>query len=291
MDDQDRETENNAAPGRAERWEATARRVVRAIRHADERAIADAVTGLTRAHPWLAPLAFLVGGIAMLLGGVRLLFSNWRLTLVQILPAAWIWLAMYDLRAYMLRGDSLGELRGPILSPIVLAIVAITAGCFFLNTVFGFAVVQPGRPQVRPAVAEARKHLPVILGSGSIVGLALGVTVTFLPRVEPPWFVLSLGVVIGVMMVAYVAIPARLIGIRPSGSRRDRLSASAIGTALGVLVSTPPYLLGRVGLLMLGSPVLFVPGLILFALGVTLQAGATGAVKAVKMSAKLSTPR
>ena len=38
---------------------------------------------------------------------------------------------------------------------------------------------------------------------------------------------------------------------------------------------------------MLGSHTLFILGVILLAVGLTLQAGATGAVKAVKMSAKL----
>ena len=57
--------------------------------------------------------------------------------------------------------------------------------------------------------------------------------------------------------------------------------------ALGAAVSTPPYLLGRVGILMLGSHVLFIPGIIVVAVGFTLQAGATGAVKAVKLSAHL----
>jgi hypothetical protein len=38
---------------------------------------------------------------------------------------------------------------------------------------------------------------------------------------------------------------------------------------------------------MLGSHALFIPGIILLTLGVTLQAGATSAVKAIKMSAKL----
>ena len=39
---------------------------------------------------------------------------------------------------------------------------------------------------------------------------------------------------------------------------------------------------------MLGSHTFFIPGCILIAIGLTLQAGATGAVKAVKMSANLS---
>jgi hypothetical protein len=60
---------------------------------------------------------------------------------------------------------------------------------------------------------------------------------------------------------------------------------------VGALVCTPPYVLGRVGLLMLGTHALFVPGIIVFAVGLTLQAGATGAVKAVKMSASLISGR
>ena len=40
---------------------------------------------------------------------------------------------------------------------------------------------------------------------------------------------------------------------------------------------------------MLGSSLLFIPGIFVLALGVTLQAGATGAVRAIKMSATLTT--
>ncbi len=54
-----------------------------------------------------------------------------------------------------------------------------------------------------------------------------------------------------------------------------------------MVVCIPPYALGRIGLLMLGSRALFIPGVIVMALGVILEAGATGAVKAVKMCAKL----
>jgi hypothetical protein len=88
------------------------------------------------------------------------------------------------------------------------------------------------------------------------------------------------------MMVCYVAVPSRLIGVKPAASRRDRLAASAVSGAVGVVVCTPPYLLGRVGILMLGVKALFIPGLVVVAFAATFQAGATGAVKAVKMSAK-----
>ncbi len=103
-----------------------------------------------------------------------------------------------------------------------------------------------------------------------------------------PWFALSLGIVIGVMMVCYVAVPARLIGVKPTHSRRDKLVTTVVGGALGVTVCAPPYLLGRLGILMLGSSVLLIPGIVFIALGVTLQAGATGAVRAIKMSVSLT---
>ena len=60
-----------------------------------------------------------------------------------------------------------------------------------------------------------------------------------------------------------------------------------VGGAIGAVVCTPPYLLGRIGLLMLSSHTLFALGIIVFAAGLILQAGTTSAVKAIKMSTKL----
>jgi hypothetical protein len=172
----------------------------------------------------------------------------------------------------------------------VLAIVAITAASFFLNAVFAFAIVQSGRPKVRPAFAQARARLAVILAWGAAVGLLLGFSTTVVTRWGRPWFGISLSVAIGVMMVCYVAVPSRPIGVKPTSSRRDKLTATTVGGALGAVVCTPPYLLARVGILMLGSKVLFIPGIVVLTIGATLQAGATGAVKTVKMSAKLTAP-
>jgi hypothetical protein len=265
-------------------------RHVQAIRHGDEEALLRALEDFVAERPRLAPFAFAFGGVAMLFAGLKLLVTNWRLTLVQLLPAIWIWLAMYDLRLHLLRDSSPVELDGPVLIPIGVAIAAITAACFFLNAVFAFAIAQPGSPEVRPAIAEARPHLRTILASGGALGVALAICTTVLPHGDRFWFTLSLGIVVGTMMVAYVAVPARLIGLRSARSPRDRLAATAVGGLLGVLVSAPPYLLGRIGLLMIGSPFLRIPGILLFATGVTLQAGATGAVRAMKMGAKLSGP-
>jgi len=260
---------------------------VRAVREGDEAAATQTIVQLSRSRPLLAPLAFAVGGLAMLFNGLKLLVTNWRLLLIQILPAMWIWLAMLDLKAHVLHGKAFHPLFGPILIPTILAIVALTAASFFLNAVFAFAIVQDGHPQIRPAVARARSHSRVILGSGAVVGLALALSTTIVTRWPHPWFALSLGIVVGVMMIAYVAVPARLVGVKPTRSTRDKLTATAVGGAMGAVVCAPPYVLGRIGLLMIGSQALRVPGILIFAVGVTLQAGATGAVKAIKMSAKL----
>jgi uncharacterized membrane protein len=267
--------------------------LVRAIEDNDEDRIEDVILRLSRSRRLLAPLAFAVGAIVMLFDGLRLLVANWRLTLVQILPAMWIWLAMLDLKAHVLHGKSFTVLRGPVLIPVGLLIVAFTVASFFLNAVFAFAISRLGRPEIRPAVAQARQHLRTIMISGAVLGVLLAFSTTVVTRWGRPWFTISLGIVIGVMMICYLAVPARMIGVKPEQSRRDKLWATAVGGALSATVCTPPYLLGRLGILMLGSSALLilVAGTFVLALGVTLQAGATGAVRAIKMSATLTATR
>jgi hypothetical protein len=262
-------------------------RLVRAIQDDDE-AMAEQIMRLSRSRRAFAPLAFTVGAFAMLFDGLRLLLSNWRLTLIQILPAMWIWLAMFDLRARVLHGKSFPSLRGPVLVPIGIAIVGITMACFFLNAVFAFSIAGSRPPKIRPAFAQARSRIVPILAWGAAVGAPLALAVIIAPRWGKPWFALTLGAVTGLMMVCYIAVPSRLIGVKTNYSRRDKLTASALGAALGTTVCTPPYILGRIGILMLGSKILFLPGIVLLTVGVTLQAGATGAVRAVKMSARLT---
>jgi hypothetical protein len=261
--------------------------LVRAIREGDDATIEAAVLRLSRSRRWLAPLALTVSALVLLVEGLRLVFSNWRLTLIQALPAMWIWVAMLDLKIHVLHGRSFHTIRGPLAWLAVGLIVIVTAACFYLNGVVAFAITNPDGPAIRPARARARGHLRVILGSGAVVGLALGIAAIVVTRYQRPWFALTMSVVIGVMMVCYLAIPSRILGVKPNQSRRDKLVTGAVSGVLGAVVCTPPYLLGRIGLLMLGSHVLFVPGVVLMCLGFTLQAGATGAVKAIKMSATL----
>jgi hypothetical protein len=261
--------------------------LIRRVRDGDDAMVEAIVVQLSRRRRILAPLALAVGALAMLFHGLRLLLSNWRLTLIQVLPAMWIWASMLDLKLHVLRGASFREWRGPVLIPVLLGIVAITMASFFLNAVFAFAIARPGPPEIRPAFAEARSHAGVVLGWGVGVGLLLGFSTVVVVRWGLWWFALSLSIVLGIMMVCYVSVPARLIGVKTTRSRRDKFTAAAVGGALGAVVTSPPYLLGRLGILMLGSHTLFVLGIILLCVGGALEAGAEGAVKAVKVSAKL----
>jgi hypothetical protein len=171
------------------------KKLVVAIRTGDDAMVESAVVSLSQRSRWLAPLAMLVGAFLMLFQRVKLLFTNWRLSLVQILPAMWIWAAMLDLKAHVLHGREFHVLRGPLLIPIIVAIAAITGAAFFLNAVFAFAIS-----------------------------------------------------------------------------------------------CSPPYFLGRVAILMLGSHTFRVLAVSLLLVAAVLQTGATSSIKAIKMRAKLAEP-
>ena len=261
--------------------------LVRAIRDGDSATVEAAVLRLSRSRRWLAPLALAVGAVTMLFEGLRLVCTNLRLMLIQIVPAMWIWLAMLDLKAHALHGRTFHVFRGPIVIPLVLLVAAITAACYFLHAVFAFSIANPGKPEIRPGLEEAKRHRRVVLAAGFFMGLLLGFSTIIVTRWGHPWFALSLGIVVGLMMVSYVSLPARLIGAKRVGSRRDKLVASAVGGLLGAVVSAPGYTLGRIGILMLGVRGLVVIGVILLAIGFAFQAGATGAIKAIKFSTSL----
>jgi hypothetical protein len=263
------------------------KRLIAAIRNNDETKVESAVLALSQRSRWLAPLALVVGAFAMLFQGLKLLVTNWRLTLVEILPAMWIWAAMLDLKLHVFRGKEFHIIRGPLLIPILLVIASITAASFFLNAVFAFAIAKPGAPQIRPAFAQAREHLRPILSWGFTIGVALWFGAIIVQRWGKGWYALTLSIVVAVMMFAYVAVPSRLVGIKSARSRRDKLTATAVGGAIGGVVCSPPYALGRVAILLLGSHTFRVLAVIMLAVAVVLQTGATTATKAIKFSAKL----
>jgi uncharacterized membrane protein len=263
-------------------------RLVRAIRDGDEKMVENAVLALSQRSRLLAPLALAVGAFAMLFEGLKLLFINWRLTLVQVLPAMLIWAAMVDLKAHVLHGKEFRIFHGPLLILALVAIASLTAASFYLNATFAFAISKPGAPQIRPAFAEARRHIRTVMAWGLLVGLALGFATVVADRWGKLWFSVTLSAVVAIMMVTYVAVPGRLIGVKSERSTKDKLTAAAVGGAIGAMVCSPPFALGRIAILMLGSHTLRYLAVVLLTVAVVLQTGATSSVKAIKMSAKLT---
>jgi hypothetical protein len=270
------------------------RRLIAAVRENDEGKVEEAVLQLARTRRIFAPLALAVGAFVMLFNGLRLLVTNWRLMLVQALPAMWIWAATVDLKAHVLRGQEFHFIRGPVVLVLFAAVVLITIAAFYLNAAFAFAISQPGPPDLRAGFRQARQHLRTVTGWGTGIGLALAVATMLAPRWGKGWFALLLGIVLAVMMVCYVAVPARIVGMRTAkpaktaqSGRVAKLAAAGVTGLFGAIVCTPPYAIARGGIVLLGSSALFPLGVALLVIGLMLEAGATGAVKAIKVSAKL----
>jgi len=268
------------------------RRLIAAVRDGDEHTVEQAVLQLAGTRKIFAPLALIVGSFVLLFSALRLLVTNWRLMLVQALPALLIWAVTLDLKAHVLHGKEFNVIRGPIVVVLFVLAVLVTIGAFFLNAAFAFTISQPGPPDLRAGFRQARRHARAVIGWGGVIGLALGVAAILVPRWGLRWFALSLGIVLAVMMVCYVAVPARIVGVQTAKpadmpGRRDKLAATALAGLVGGIICTPPYVISRVGEGLLGSGSLFELGVALIVIGLALEAGATGAVKAIKVSAKL----
>ena len=78
---------------------------VQSVEAGDE-SMVEEVLRLSSSRRLFAPLAYLVGAFAMLFEGLRRLLHHWRAVPVELIPAVWLWLAMYDLRLQVVRGNS-----------------------------------------------------------------------------------------------------------------------------------------------------------------------------------------
>ena len=259
---------------------------MRSVERGDE-SMVEEVLRLSSSRRLFAPLAYMVGAFAMLLEGLRRLLRDWRIVPIELLPAVWLWLAMYDLRLQVLRGSSFHSADEAELLEVAALVVGVTVTALFLNVVFAFAVADERSSPLSASVRAARSRGRTIVLVGVVVGVLLALSMTAGARLPHGWFTLSLGAAVGLLMVVYLSLPSRLLGVDVRRPRRDRLAASAIGATLSVLVTAPFYVLSRIGLLMLGSTVLAIPGYLLLTLGVLFQAGGVGAVRAIRMSGAL----
>src|ERR1700751_2963512 len=158
------------------------RRLLVALRDGDAHSVEQAVLQLAERRRIFAPLALIVGAFVMLFSALRLLVTNWRLMLVQTLPALLIWAVTLDLKAHVLHGKEFNVIRGPIVLVLFMLAVLVTIGAFFLNAAFAFTISQPGAPHLKAGFRQARRHARAVIGWGTLLGLGLGVAAAPVPR-------------------------------------------------------------------------------------------------------------
>ena len=274
---------------RAPRW-AALRRLVRAIAEVDPATMEQTARRLGQSRRILTPLAWAAGTIVLLIRGVKLLILNWRLSLIQLVPAAWVWLAMWDLKRHLLHGRSFMQLHFAAQLAIAAAVVAVSIAAFWCNAVFAFAIDGPPPPRIAPAVRKARQARRMVTAWGLIVGSALAFAMIVVPRIAGPWvFSLVLSVVLGVMLISFVAVPARIIGVKTQKlSPREALGRVAVSGTVSAVVMTPGFLLSRVGLILLGLHHFHLIGFAMLSIGSALYAAGMSSVKAVTLTMKLT---
>jgi hypothetical protein len=275
-------------PGRARTTLIRLVDLARAVADARPDEIESTAHRLGGSRRYLAPVAWAAGALVLLVRGVKLLLLNWRLTLVELVPAIWVWLVLWDLKRHGLRGDAFREVtvRGVILLTVIT--VAASTAAFFCNTVFAFAVTQP-EPRIAPAVRQAKRYLAHIVAAGGVLGVIIALGAVLIPRIDSLGLYLIASIALySLLLITFVAVPARILGVK----KKRRAPKEAIGTwtlggALSAVAMTPGFLLDRVGLILLGLPHFHVLGFVLLSVGTALYAAGMTSVKAVKLSMKL----
>ena len=108
-----------------------------------------------------------------------------------------------------------------------------------------------------------------------------------MPHLDTGWLWLALVLMFVVQIYLFIAIPCWLVGVRKTGTRRERLTQSATTGVLSGVASAPGFLLNRIGWLLLGTGALGIVGGALVAIGAVLHVTASSSVRVVKLSLRL----
>jgi len=262
----------------------------RVVADADADEIEAAAQKFGESRRYLAPVAWAAGALVLVIRGIKLLILNWRLTLIQVIPALWVWLVLWDLKAHTLRAVPFRDITVGGMILLVILSVGLSIAAFWCNTVFGFAI-DGEKPRIAPAARQANAHLGIILAAGGAIGLLLAFAAIVVPRLGSTWlYAAALGAVWSVMLISFVAVPARIIGAkRQKLPPRQAVGSWATGGALSAVAMTPGFLLDRIGLILLTQPGWDILGLLMLSAGTALYAAGMSSVRAVKLSMKLVT--
>jgi hypothetical protein len=258
---------------------------VQAVRSTDPATVESALTDLGGRRRWLAPLVYAAGTVAVVFDGVLLLLHNWRLTLLQVIPAVWIWVMTWNLKHHFAEKPTIstGAALGIAVGVLIAAQVA-----YWCNATFAYTIAQAGTSDVRAAFRESRDHARVIGGLALLTGGVQAGIWLLMPHLNTRWLWLALLLMFVVQVYLFIAIPCWLLGVRKTGSRRERTTQSATTSVLSAVAAMPGFLFNRIGLLVLGAGTTgLVVGGALVAIGAVLHVTASSSVRVVKLSLRL----
>jgi hypothetical protein len=257
---------------------------VAAVRSTDPASVESALHELGGRRRWLAPLAYAAGTVAVVFDGVVLLLRNWRLTLLQVVPATWIYAMTWNLRNHALSKPSISTTIAILLAIVVLVGAQLAYWC---NATFAFTMVQGATTDIRAAFREARPHWRLVGGLALLTSSVQAGIWLLVPHLHVKWLWIALLVMFVVQVYLFIAIPCWLLGVRKSGSRSERTTQSLTTGVLSGVAATPGFLLNRIGLLLMGTGSLWILGVAIVSVGAVLHVTASSSVRVVKMSLRL----
>jgi hypothetical protein len=276
--------------GRWRRYRAAAVGIAFSAREMSDDELLDAIDRLRVGRLLAGPLAFATGAILLVVHGGVLLLTNWRLVIVELLPAVWLGAVLWDWRSQVLRDHALLDPGGWAAVAIAAGVVAMTVASYWCNVTFAYLAT--GREdRIRPASRAVGRHRRLVTGVALAVGLLHAWVAVRAPIRGVPTFAVGLGIVVGLHLYLYSALPAQALGIdRGRRAPREALSRTLTVGALSAVVSAPGILLALLARVLLDVPVLRVLGVLALALAVLVQVAATSSSRALSLATVVAAP-
>jgi hypothetical protein len=149
--------------------------------------------------------------------------SCWRLTLLQLFPAVWIWVMAWNMKTH-LASKSTFSTSAVIAAAIGVLLAAQVA--YWCNATFAYTMAQSATADIRAAFGAARRHWRLISGLALLTGGVQVLIYLLMPRLQADWLWVALLAMFGVQVYLFIAIPCWLLGVGKTGTRRERTGPS-----------------------------------------------------------------
>ena len=111
---------------------------------------------------WLAPLVYAAGTVAVVFDGVLLLLRNWRLTLLQLFPAAWISVMTWNMKSHLVSKPTFST---SVSIAVAIGVLLAAQVAYWSNATFAYTMAKNAPDDIRAAFGEARPHWRLVAAS------------------------------------------------------------------------------------------------------------------------------